>query len=285
MPATVTPIAEADLAEIGQFLEMNLNARIKARDWIASVSHPWSEQRPNFGMQLRDEGRLVGVFCAIYSTQTIGGRVEQFCNPHSWCVQQEYRNHGIGLVLALARQPGYHFTMLTPNPKVAEIFRHLGFRDLAEGISVFPNFPSLARLLGAPHATGDPVEIAALLPAAVRRDYELHRGIPWLAFVAIGPAEGACLVVYKRARWKRLPCARIIHVSDPAVLDQHLSALRHHLLMRHGLLVSRVESRFLASLPTGSFRQQRTQAKLFKSRTLTDSQITDLYSELASLDV
>jgi hypothetical protein len=278
----ITPIQEADLPEVGAFLHANLNRRISPAQWISSVTHAWAETRPHYGMQMRADGRLVGVFLAIYADQWIDGRLERFCNPHSWCVLEEYRGDSIGLVLALVRQKGYHFTMLTPNPKVAEIFRHLGFKDLAKGVATFPNLPSLPGLLGGHVATGD--AIRGVLDERQRRTYELHAGIPWLHFLALHEKAGSCLVAWKPDRWKKMRCARIIHVGDPATFERLRGSATAHLLGR-GCLVSRVETRFLAAVPRTSIVTERTQGKLFQSRTLTDAQIPDLYSELASLDV
>lgn len=287
MPQTsLAPIAESDLVAIGEFLHANLNRQISVRTWSDSLRHPWCESRPNFGMQLRDETKIVGVFCAIYSDQIVGGKTERFCNPHSWCVLPEYRNQGIGLIGALLRQPGYHFTMLTPNPRVAQIFRQLRFRDLAAGVTIFPNLPTLAARRPGALAVSDPHLIAAHLQGAARRDFELHREIPWLRFVAFGAGTDVSLAVYKTATWKRLPCARLLHIGDPAAFARHHTLLRHHLLVRHGLLMSRVESRFLgAAAPRPALHSHRTQAKLFQSPTLADCQISDLYSELVALDI
>lgn len=278
----VVPIHASDLPDVGAFLHANLNRRISAQQWISSVTHPWAATRPHYGVQMRADGRLVGVFLAIYADQWIDGRLEHFCNPHSWCVLEEYRGSAIGLVLALVRQKGFHFTMLTPNPKVAEIFRHLGFKDLAKGIGTFPNLPTPAGLVGSRVATGS--AIAGVLDETQRRTYELHSGIPWLRFAALRDAAGSCLVVWKPDRWKKMGCARIIHVGDPATFDRQRGSLAAHLL-RRGCLVSRVETRFLARVPRLAIVTERTQGKLFQSRTLTDAQIPDLYSELASLDV
>jgi hypothetical protein len=234
---------------------------------------------------MRDGDRLVGVFLAIYSDQVIEGRTERVCNPHSWCVLDEYRTHGIGLLLTLLKQPGYHFTMLTPNPRVAQIFRQLRFRDLADGVAVLPNFPSLRILQRGAIVESDRERIAPHLSGQTRRDFELHRDIRWLEFAAFGTPGDICLVAYKPARWRRLPCARLIFVSDPTSFDRHRSLLHHTLLVRHGFAVSQAESRFLSRVPLLALRSRRGQAKLFLSRTLTDSQIQDLYSELVALDI
>jgi len=282
---TTLPIDNAALPDVGRFLSEHVNSRIAPNAWVDSLVHPWSESRPNFGFQLRDGGALKGVFCAIYSDQSIDNRIERFCNPHSWCVLSDYRKHSLGLALALIKQPGYHFTMLTPNPNVAEIFLRLGFKGLDDRVAVLPNSPSALATVGSHVAEFARDRIASHLSGSVLRDFELHREIPWLRFLAFGRGSDICLIVYKVGRWKRMPCARIMHVSDSAAFDRHLHLMKHSLLLRQRLLVSRVEARFLGRDPRVAYWDRRRQAKLVKSSSLRDSQVSDLYSELASLDL
>jgi hypothetical protein len=280
----VFPIEERHLGEIGAFLHANLNRRISPAAWAASLTHRWAESQPNFGVQLRDADKLAGVFCAIYSDQFVDGRLEKFCNPHSWCVLNEYRNSSISLVLQLLKQPGFHFTMFTPNPKVAEIFLGLRFRNLDDRLLFFPNLPS-PWPRGKRFLESNPERIPQHLAGALLRDYNEHSGISWLNFVVFGQEGDVCLAAYKPDRWKRMPCARVLHVSDAGAMERHGHLLGHHLLMDRGLLVSRIEGRFLADVPIISYRTRRTQPKLILSRTLADSQVRDLYSELVALDI
>src|SRR5215471_11661285 len=283
MQVGIAPIEEADLPAVGQFLNQNLNGRIPPETWARSLIHPWCSSRPNFGFQARHADRLVGVFCAIYSDQTIDGHRERFCNPHSWCMLSDYRSHSINLALHLLRQRGYHFTMLTPNPKVAEIFLQLGFRKIDDTVVVFPNLPSIKAAGGSNVVTADPDRISEILRDAAREDFEAHRAIPWLEFLAFGKGTDTCLVVYKRGRWKRLPCARIIDIGNSAAFERHAHLMMHHLLVRRRLPVSRVEKRFLLREPQIAWSEQRKPAKLVSSPTLKDAQIRDLYSELVAL--
>lgn len=285
----VEPIRSADLPAVGSFLHEHLNRRFSPERWIGSLTHRWAPEPPNHGMLLRDGDRLVGVLCAIYSEQTIDGRVERFCNPHSWCVLESHRRHGIGLVLRIIRQPGYHFTMFTPNPKVTEVFRGLKFKDLDDRLLVYANLPSWRAALGAGFATSEPATIETRLTGTALAEYEAHRDIPWLRFTAFGRGSEAVLAIYKPVRLKRLPCAWLMHVSDPAGFERHGALLRHHLLLRHGFAFTRMEQRWLAPLGPGQRRlamsMRRHQPKLFLSASLGDAQVRDVYSELMSLDV
>lgn len=282
----VSAIQAQHLGEVGAFLHENLNQRFSAQRWIASLTHPWAAAAPNFGMQLRDGDRLVGVFCAIYSDQLIDGREERFCNPHSWCVLESHRRHGIGLILQLIRQPGYHFTMFTPNPKVTEVFRGLKFKDLDARLLVYPNLPTWQALRGGGFAVSQPAQIAARLRGTALAEYQAHRDIPWLRFAAFGRGDQACLAIYKPVRLKRLPCAWLMHVSDPELFERHGALLRQHLLLQHGFASTRIEQRWLpGSVKPLAFTMQRRQPKLYLSKTLGDAQVRDVYSELMSLDV
>jgi len=281
----VTPIEAEHLDEVGRFLHEHLSRRIAPATWVHSLSHRWSAEVPNHGMQLRDDaGRLVGAILAIYSDQAIDGRVERFCNPHSWCVLDEYRHASIGLALPLIRQPGYHFTMFTPNPKVAQVFLGLRFKVLDDALVYFPNLPRWPTRPGRGFVEARREHLASRLAGSAREEFEAHSTIPWLNFVAFGGDGDACLVIYKRARWKKMACAFISHVSHPAAMARHGGLLRAHLLGR-GMPVSRIEGRFLLELPPLAYRARRLQPKLALTRTLPDSQVRDVYSELMALDI
>ncbi len=281
----VSPIGAEHLDEVGRFLHEHMNRAFSPQRWVESVTHRWAAEVPNYGMQLRDGDRLAGVLLATYSDQVIDGRVERFCNPHSWCVLDSHRRHGIGLVLQVVRQPGYHYTMFTPNPKVTEVFRGLKFKDLGAQLRVFPNLPTWRALLPGSFAVAAPEQIRSRLQGSARADYEAHCDIPWLRFAAFGDAEEACLAIYKPVVLKRLPVAWVMHLSDPAAFVRRGGLLRQHLLGK-GFAGMRIEERWLPPGGTGlSLRTERGQPKLFMSKTLGEGQIRDAYSELMSLDV
>lgn len=285
MSATVSPILDEHLEEVGAFLHEQMGRRIPTAQWVASLRHDWAAQTPNHGMQLRDGDRLVGVLLAVYSDQWVGDRVERFCNPHSWCVLEGYRSGSLPLVLAVIRQPGYHFTMYTPNPKVAEVFQGLRFRVLDDALLHIPHLPRMAS--GPPEAfvEFEPERVSDRLSGVAREVYEAHRNIPWLHFAAYGTPGDAHLAVYKRDRWKRLPCARLLYPGGPQAYARYGAMLRSALLFRRGLAVTRVEGRFLADVPPLTWRSRRLQPKLVSSRSLADGQALDLYSELVALDL
>jgi hypothetical protein len=281
----VTPIQEADLSEVCDFLNAQLNRKIDVAAWRYSVIQPWTDSRPNFGMQLRDGRRIVGVFLAIYSVQNIDGIARHFCNPHSWCVLQEYRQQSISLVLALVKQKGYTFTMLTPNPKVAEVFKALKFAPLSREMVAHINVPPWSLWSGTARVESDPTKIEALLCSRCLVDYKNHRHISWLRFLAIGEPGMACLLVYKLAKWKRLPAVRLLHIGDAATLDRYFPLYRRHMLFVEHMFSTLVERRLLTRAPLLSLQWESMQNKLWLGSEVSEVAITNLYSELTSLNI
>lgn len=279
---SVSPISRGELEDVGKFLTSHLNGKLAPSEWYRESALAWSADAPNCGMKLVSDGRIVGVFLAIYSDQQPRGQVERFCNPHSWCVLPEFRGDAVKLAAALVKQPGYHFSMLSPSPKVEAVFRFMKFKELDRRIAIFPNFPSMTRL----SAIDDPDEIRACLSGNDLHDYDNHRTLDWLRHVVVvDKDEPKCWLTFKVRKLKRLPCADIIGISNRHQFGRCLPAIRNYLLFRAGALLGRLESRFVDAEPAFSYRGERSQAKLFLSNTLGDADMRNLYSELVALDL
>jgi hypothetical protein len=84
---------------------------------------------------------------------------------------------------------------------------------------------------------------------------------------------------------KGITGAIIIALSDAELFLRHRLALGSYLLVHHGLLYTRVESRLLPRLPTLCIELSGYRSKVFKSDTLTAADMSNLYSELVALDL
>jgi len=94
----------------------------------------------------------------------------------------------------------------------------------------------------------------------------------------------------RQAIWPNLPrpfaaWAGVRVVSDPEAFLRYHGALGSHLLVHHGLLYTRVESRLLPRLPRLRVELSGYRNKVFKSDTLTAADMSNLYSELVALDL
>ena len=282
---TLEPIRDEDLPEFCRFLRENLSRERSVEEWAKAFAQDWCPSKPNNGFLIRHQGRIVGGIGAIYAERSVRGRLERFCNITSWCVLDAFRAQSVRLAMAVAAQPGFHFTDLTPTEVVSKTLQFLKFKPMNERHAIWPNLPWPLVRLGGIRVLSDPAQIGRLLgpdDAKANRD---HRHLPWLRHLAVGVTDAWCYVVWKRTRLKGITGAVIIALSDAELFLRYRMALGSYLLVHHGLLYTRVESRLLPRLPALSIELLGYRSKVFRSDTLTAADMSNLYSELVALDL
>src|SRR6476620_473906 len=144
----LAPITPTEVAAVGHFLHRELNPRLSAEEWAASVVPPWSAAAPNHGFLLRAGSEVLGVHLAYYSERFANGRRELVCNLGAWCVAESHRLHSVRLLRALLAQPGYTFTDLSPSGNVVGLNKRLKFEALDTTTMVVLNLPWPVRRRG-----------------------------------------------------------------------------------------------------------------------------------------
>jgi len=281
--AIISPITQSDLGDVADFLHNHMNSRFSPSVWQQGISVSWLESTPNYGFMLKQGETLVGVLCAIYSEQSVNDKLVKFCNPHSWCVLPEFRTRSVDLVLAVIRQPGYHFTMFSPNSSGIEIFGYLKFKPLNREISVMlnvptPNFGKVDILTN----LGDAENV---LPSRAARYFNDHKRFKWLNFLIFGQQGNYGFLFFKGQKFKKLPCAQIMYISDMDLFAKCWAGLRTHLLIKHGMVTSRIESRFIKQQLGFTIMKEPGSQKFFLSNELKEDDIYNIYSELVALDL
>lgn len=273
----VRPITDADVGRVADYLHRELNPRLPASGWAAAIVPSWPDEGPNHGFMLLQGERVVGANVAFYSVRTVAGARQAFCNVAALCVDEEHRPHTVRLLRAILRQPGYHFTDLSPSGNVVELDRRLGFRLLDGATLIVPNVPRPARGV---RVLTDPEAIAGRLAGAERRLFEDHRRAPAARHLVLTRGDDACYVVYRRDRRKGLPLfASLLHVGDPGLLADGFGPVAAHLL-RQGAVATLVERRVAdVRLPFGRPVTQN-RPKMLKSASLDERDVDHLYSEL-----
>jgi len=276
MTVRLTPITDADVAAVADFLHANLNARVP---WTRVMSVPWKVEAPNYGFMLWDGQRVAGAYLALYADRTVAGRVERFCNLHAWCVLPDFRSHSIPLLMALLAQDGYHFTDLSPTADVAQLNALFKFRALDTSTVFIPNvpWPSL------PHRTrisADPAVIASTLAGAELELYRDHAQAAAARHLVLIRGQDSCYVMFRYQRCRHMPCAWILHVSNPELFRRAIGPLTRHLLVRHRLLVTLAEQPIFDHRPRLSLIRPGWWPKMYRSVSLEPEQIDYLYSEL-----
>lgn len=279
------PIRDEDLPEFSRFLTEHLSAERTPEAWADAFRQNWLPNKPNNGFLIRHEGRVVGGIGAIYAERMVRGRPERFCNITSWCVLDAFRTQSGRLAMAVVSQPGFHFTDLTPTHVVSKTLQFLKFKPMDERHVVWPNVPwPFARLAGV-RVIAHPDRIGEVLAPEDTKVYRDHRQFSWLRHIAVGRPGAWCHVVWRSTRLKDVPGAMILAFSDPKLFLRYRLAVANHLLLRHALPYTRVEARLLPRVPRPSIELSGYRNKVFKSETLAEADISNLYSELVALDL
>lgn len=276
MTVEVAPITDADVAAVAAFLHANLNDRVPWDRAISSAS--WKVEAPNYGFMLRDGQRVVGTQLAFYSERLIAGRVERFCNLCAWCVLPEYRFHSLRVHRAVLAQDGYHVTSFTPSENVVPIHVRFKFRSLDTSAVLIPNLPWPSRP-GRTRISADPDVIESTLDGTELELYRDHAQALAARHMVLIRDQDSCYVMYREMREKGVPFAAILHVSNPGLFHRAMIPLTRHLLIRHRLLATRAELRFIGHRPPLSLKRT-SWPKMYRSDSLEPDQIDDLYSEL-----
>lgn len=279
------PIRDEDLPEFCGFLTRHLSGERSPQAWAQAFLQNWCPDKPNNGFMLRDDGRVVGGIGAIYAERTLRGRTERFCNITSWCVLDDFRTQSGRLALAVVSQPGYHFTDLTPTEVVSKTLQFFKFKPMDERHYVWPNLPAPLARLGGVRVVTDPQWIGEVLAPDDAKAFRDHRHLPWLHHLAVGFADQWCHVVWRETRLKNVTGAMALAFSDAELFLHHRRAVASHLLLRHGLPYTRVESRLLPRAPKWAVQLAGYRHKVFRSDTLSPADISNLYTELVALDL
>jgi len=280
------PIRDEDLPAFCEFLHANLNPSHPADVWAEAFRQNWGVAKPNNGFLIRnDAGQIVGGIGAIYAAYPVRGQLEQFCNITSWMVLDAYRTQSMRLAMAVISQPGFHFTDLSPTAVVEQSLKFLKFKPMNEARTVLFNLPAPQQRLTGAGVIGNPARIEAVLDPASAKVYRDHKHFPWLRFVAVGRGKDRSLVVYKRAILKHLPSAEIIGFTNPEIFLRYLPVLGCHFLLS-GMATTRVESRLLPGKPAWPHTLLTGyRNRVFRSDTLGEADIQNLYSEYVALDL
>jgi hypothetical protein len=278
MTIQITPITDADVPAVSDFLHANHNARVP---WIRVISEPWKVKAPNHGFMLWDGQRVLGTYLAFYSERTVAGQVERFCNLHSWCVLPDFRSHSIRLLLALLAQDGFHFTDLSANADIVRLNALFKFRTFDTPAVFVPNvrWPNL------PHRTRISTDrdiIATTLSGAELQLYHDHAQAAAARHLVLIRGRDSCYVMFREQRWKDVPCALILHVGNPELFRRAIGPLTRHLLVRHRLQGTLADLPIFGRRPRLSLMRPALWPwpKMYRSATLEPRQIDCLYSEL-----
>ena len=277
----VEPITDSDVRTVAEFLHREMSSALSESDWHRAMTAPWDAEQPNHGYLLRENGRVVGAYLALYSERMIDGRLRRICNLGTWCVADEHRATGLRLLRSLLRQRGYSFTDLSPNSNVVALNTRLGFDRLDTETAVVANVPWPVRSRGV-RVVDTADEMDGLLRGNDQLIYRDHIATA-AHHVVLARGDQSCHVMYRRNRYKRLRVATIMYVGNPDLFRDCAPHFYRYLLLRRGIPATLVELR-LVEHRWGRSVLVSGPVRMYLSDDLEAAQIDYLYSELTCLE-
>jgi hypothetical protein len=261
-----------------------LDPRRPREQWRRLFDYAWRRSEDPVGYAISERDEPVGFIGTVLSERTVGGRLERFCNVTSWVARPSHRAEATLLVMPLRDLRDHTVTNLTCNEAVFRIFSMLGFEVLETETLILLPTPALLVPRRGCRIVSDPRAIEAALDDAEVRVLRDH--LPYARHLLLTAGDGQCYVVYTLARRRRVPTARLHHISDAAVFRRLWPTLQRRLLRRHGVVLAECDARLLARVEVpGGIRVRRRVPRVFKSPRLRAEQVDSLYSEVVLLNL
>ena len=265
--------------------ELNNDGMTRDR-WKRMFEYSWKSQ---IGNVLVDRDRIVGFIGTLFSRRIIDGREAALCNLSSWIVKDEYRSESLRLLLPLLKRKDHTFTNLTLNPRVAEIMKRLGFKDLDTNVKLLfpvPAFSGNSRK-ERPTIVSDEAEIIKALDSKDLRIFADHSQYG-CGHVVIREGGDYCYMVFTRKyrgkSFHKVPYAHLHYISSRRLFLKHLNRIKLNFLMEHKCCFLMVEERLVGTQPLPFSRVHTLKVpKMYKSHLLTSEQVDNLYTELIVL--
>jgi len=261
------------------------NPSISSDHWWRLFHYSWPSRDRMRGFLLRDGKRIVGFFGTILYERLIEGRLEKFADLTSWITLPEYRNHSLRLFEAVAGLQDRTLICHTAIQPIHALYRRFGFRELENKWIVIPPTLNLWR----PHGwfrgriTTDVERILQKLDgeeAAYVRELESDICHPML----VTYRGRNCLIIFTRAKGRRIHFSRVHHVSDREVFFKCVDHICWRLALANRTLLVAVDARLLdGHVPRRGRETSLALASVYRSKTLRPEQIDNLYSELTLL--
>jgi len=262
--------------------------RITREDWRRLFINIWKSQEASCGYLLAVDGEVNGFLGLLFSTRTLNGKLEKFCNMTSWIVRDQYRHQSLRLLLEALKLKEYTITNFTPSQTVAAILKKVGFAELKSSQRILFPIPSAAFSLLRPgnskyRCIFQLENIRQELSESDRTIFDDHSTLP-CRHVLISSENDYCYLVLKNKAHRRLPFARTHYVSNRPLFKEAIDSVRNKICLKLKIAGLMVDERYLngAGFRYSSGYAQQCPA-FFRSATVGENDIDTLYSEVVLL--
>ncbi|MBF0444425.1 MAG: hypothetical protein HQL68_02465 [Magnetococcales bacterium] len=281
----ILPIKAEDMEDVGKFLHANFNASWSVDEWQTLFASGWDSLAVDMGRVAKVDDKVVGVIGALYSTRTIDGCLESFCNIHSWVTLQSHRTSSLPLLMSLIQDDSRHYTNVTANQKAYQSSRFVKFKVLESTFNAFPNIPAITSFLNLDckilkHPQTVKPALDRLFPG-VFADFERTANLQQIMLQKDGQSLH---IVYKKTTWKSWSCAQIIRAHPLNLFQNWLPHIKTNFFFNK-IAFTTVDKRFLGEVKPWFIKSSEYPVPLiYLSKRLDAKQIDNGYTDRIILD-
>lgn len=280
--ATVRQAGVADRQVVSQFLAPRLGRGDSVAQFERLLDCQWLADTPDIGWIIEDNGNVGGFVGAIYSRRIVRGRLQAFCNVHSFAVDRRYRHLSLAMLKQLLDRTDQTYTCFSASPVALEILRFFKFQTTDATKVIFTPAAGLTRLVRRGITVRRGTEILGSLDPCERAIMEDHVGYRCGHFLLEADGARCYFVTVRRGRAFRA-FADVLHASNPELLVKYIAHAQVPVAMTHRTSLIGLDRRLVTARPAGTFLFSKLWPLALKSTSVNISEVDLLYSELVPL--
>lgn len=235
------------------------------------------------GYALMEDAKIVGMLGMIFSPRQIGERQVDFCNLHSWFVEEKYRGHSLFLMRPALGIKDVVLTDFTPTPHVVEISKRIGFKQMDGSLQIL--LPHLRRDRGDCEIVSNPDQIRNFASPAEQKLMDDHPA-PGFGYLMIRQDARHCLVIHTTVQRHWLKYCYVLYASDVGLFSEASCPIRSRLKRETKSRYVAVNARQFSTVPIpSSFKIPASSTQMVRGDGVDPSGIDMLYSEVAFLQL
>ena len=279
----VSEFLQSDIENVYYFLISNeypLPKDITIDLWRTVFKKQWMLGKLNNGFLLKKDDVIVGVLCAIYSTQKVDGVSRGVCNLSTWFVLQEYRNYSLKLMSCILKQKNLIFTSHSIRTDLLPLHRKLGFVEYTNMDLIFiPHFPTISWLLSKVRHYTDISPIKGELDSDIVGISNNYSGIDRVKQILFKKNDQYCFILYKLGYSRKIPCINIVYLSNHEFYSKYMLSVSRYFILHKKILFTRILSSYLNYIPWFAFKIKNRANMMYKDEEGYSLSVREVYSE------
>ncbi|MGQ7842957.1 GNAT family N-acetyltransferase [Granulosicoccus sp. 3-233] len=288
MSTVIRAAGPADVDAICTLLHSKMNSKFPVERWRRLMSYPWLEDKPDYGVVVESDGRILGYTGLIYSERMIGDeqrgfRKERFASMSSWYLDKSLRGRGLGkgMLLATMEDTSLTYTIFTNSSKPIGIVKALGYQVLDDRRYHWHRSGAASSALVLTRDIDGIRERATAVQRQILDDMQIMPVTP--IFLEIDGRE-ALLFLSIKSKGEDVQWYDLLYTSDADLFTDCAPLLANSLLPDTPSVLA-ADSRLIRTPPADTICELLPVERHFLSQSVEPRDIDFLYSELQLLDL